>query len=156
MVGKPGWIGTMGVDITKAQEKIHLLQSEAKTVLVVVRDKELCGLIALSDTVKPESKKAINQLHDQNLKVVMLTGDNLQTAQSIASQVYIDTIIAEVLPEEKASKIIALQEKQEKVAMVGDGINDAPALAQADVGIAIAMALSSVSVVTNSLRLNRK
>jgi len=137
MVGKPGWIGTMGVDITQAQEKIHLLQSEAKTVLVVVRDKELCGLIALSDTVKPESKKAIGQLHDQNLKVVMLTGDNLQTAQSIASQVYIDTIIAEVLPEEKASKIIALQEKQEKVAMVGDGINDAPALAQADVGIAI-------------------
>ena len=91
----------------------------------------------VADILKPESKTAVQQLHDQNLKVVMLTGDNLQTARAIASQVNIDEIYAEVRPEKKSSKIKEIQAKQERVGMVGDGINDAPALAQSDVGFAI-------------------
>jgi Cu+-exporting ATPase len=105
--------------------------------MVLVRDRELTGLISVSDTLKPESREAIQQLHSQGLKVVMLTGDNLETAQTIASQVNIDDIFAEVRPEEKSSKIKELQKRGEKTGMVGDGINDAPALAQADVGLAI-------------------
>jgi Cu+-exporting ATPase len=111
-------------------------------------------LISVSDTLKPESKEAIEQLHSQNLKVVMLTGDNLQTAQTIASQVNIDDIFAEVHPEEKSSKIKELQEKGEKTGMVGDGINDAPALAQADVGLAIGtgtdVAIETADVILSS------
>jgi Cu+-exporting ATPase len=137
MLGKPEWFREQGIEIDKIEDKIHLLQSEGKTVMVTVQDNKPCGLICVSDTLKPESKTAIRQLHDQGLKIVMLTGDNLETAKIIASQVNIDEIVAEVRPQEKSSKIKELQEKGEKVAMVGDGINDAPALAQADVGIAI-------------------
>jgi len=136
-LGKPKWFNKLGVDIDNVKDKINHLQSEGKTVMVLSRDKELSGLISVSDTLKPDSKKAIDQFHQQNLKVVMLTGDNLQTAQKIASEVNIDEIFAEVRPEEKSFKIKELQERGEKVGMVGDGINDAPALAQADVGLAI-------------------
>ena len=122
--------------------------------MVVVLEKQLCGLISVSDTLKPESKTAINQLHHQNLSVVMLTGDNFQTARAIASKVDIDEIFAEVPPEEKASTIKALQEKGKTVAMVGDGINDAPALAQADVGLAIGtgtdIAIETADVILSS------
>ncbi|OEU62857.1 MAG: copper-translocating P-type ATPase [Desulfobacterales bacterium PC51MH44] len=137
MLGKPEWFREQGIEIAKIEDKIHLLQSEGKTVMVAVQENKLCGLICVSDTLKPGSKTAIRQLHDQGLKIVMLTGDNFETAKIIASQVNIDEIVAEVRPQEKSSKIRELQEKGEKVAMVGDGINDAPALAQADVGIAI-------------------
>jgi Cu+-exporting ATPase len=106
-------------------------------VMLVVVDKKLAGLIAVADTVKPESEEAIGRLHEHNLKVVMLTGDNIQTAGAIASEVNIDEIVAEVRPEEKSAKIKDLQDKGAKVGMVGDGVNDAPALAQADVGLAI-------------------
>ena len=122
--------------------------------MVLARGNNLSGLISVSDTLKPESKRAIEQLHSQNLKVVMLTGDNLQTAQTIASQVNIDDIFAEVRPEEKSSKIKELQEKGEKTGMVGDGINDAPALAQADVGLAIGtgtdVAIETADVILSS------
>ena len=153
-LGKPRWFHELGVDIDIAKDKIYYLQSEGKTVMVLARENNLSGLISVSDTLKPESKRAIEQLHSQNLKVVMLTGDNLQTAQTIASQVNIDDIFAEVHPEEKSSKIKELQEKGEKTGMVGDGINDAPALAQADVGLAIGtgtdVAIETADVILSS------
>jgi len=136
-LGKPNWFLDIGIHIEKAKDTIDRLQSQGKTVMVLVQEEEFYGLIAVSDTLKPESKAAIQQLHIQGLKVVMLTGDNLKTAQAIASKVNIDEIFAEVRPEEKSSKIKELQEKGNKIGMVGDGINDAPALAQADVGFAI-------------------
>jgi len=137
LVGKPKWFQETDIDIQAADKEIQALQSQGKTVMVIVRDNELCGLISVSDTLKPDSKAAIRQLHDQHLRVVMMTGDNQQTAQSIAAQVNIDEVLAEVRPEEKSSKVKALQQEGARVGMVGDGINDAPALAQAQVGLAI-------------------
>ncbi|NNL43555.1 MAG: copper-translocating P-type ATPase [Desulfobacterales bacterium] len=154
MVGKPKWFYDLKINIEDAKQKIKALQSQGQTVMVVAMDDKLCGLIAVSDTVKPESKAAISQLHDHHLKVVMLTGDNIETAQTIAAQVGIDEIVAEVLPEEKSSKIKTIQEKGKKVGMVGDGINDAPALAQADVGLAIGtgtdIAIETADVILSS------
>jgi len=137
LVGKPKWFVEMGLDLGAARDQIRALQDQGKTVMVLAVDKTLGGLIAVSDSVKPESREAIESLHEQGLKVVMLTGDNEKAAQTIASEVGIDEVFAEVRPEEKSSKIKELQDKGEKVGMVGDGINDAPALAQADVGLAI-------------------
>jgi len=136
-VGKPNWFDEMGFTFDDAKNHVRSFQNEGKTVMMVVVDKKLAGLIAVADTVKPESKEAVEELHEQNLKVVMLTGDNEHAARTIASEVNIDEIVAEVRPEEKSTKIKELQDKGEKVGMVGDGINDAPALAQADVGLAI-------------------
>jgi Cu+-exporting ATPase len=154
LVGKPGWFEELGSDIESAGERIHALQSQGKTVMVVVKNSALCGLIAVSDTIKPESREAIQQLHDQHLKVVMLTGDNQQTAQTIAEQVNIDDILAEVKPDEKSSRVKDLQQNGEVVGMVGDGINDAPALAQADVGLAIGtgtdVAIETAGVILSS------
>jgi len=153
-LGKPLWFHEFGIDVDKANEKINELQSEGKTVMVLARDKALSGLISVSDTLKPESKDAIEKLHQQNLKVVMLTGDNLRTAATIASQVNIDDVFAEVRPEDKSSKIKDLQKKGQKTGMVGDGINDAPALAQADVGLAIGtgtdVAIETADVILSS------
>jgi Cu+-exporting ATPase len=153
-VGKPKWFAEMGIDIESAHNQIHSLQSQGKTVMVVTKNNALCGLIAVSDTLKPESKGAIQELHNQNLKVVMLTGDNQQTAQSIAAQVNIDDVLAEVRPEEKSSEVKALQQNGGRVGMVGDGINDAPALAQADVGFAIGtgtdVAIETADVILSS------
>ncbi|MGD9300508.1 MAG: heavy metal translocating P-type ATPase [Desulfobacterales bacterium] len=158
MVGKPGWFERLGSEIGPAGDRIKVLQSQGKTVMVVVNDRALCGLIAVSDTLKPESKAAIKQLHDQRLKVVMLTGDNQQTARAIGGLVNIDDILAEVKPAEKSSKIKDLQQKGERVGMVGDGINDAPALAQADVGLAIGtgtdVAIETAGVILSSGNLN--
>lgn len=137
-VGKPDWFDDVsGVNQDDARAQTRALQDEGKTVMNVVVDGKLAGLIAVADTLKPESKEAIGELHKQRLQVVMLTGDNMQTARAIASEVDIDEIFAEVRPEEKSAKIKELQQKGKKVGMVGDGINDAPALAQADVGVAI-------------------
>jgi P-type Cu+ transporter len=114
------------------------LQRQGKTVVVVEINGKRAGLIALSDTLKPEAKEAIYRIQKQGIKVVMLTGDNSLTAQYIARQAGIDEAIANVLPQEKAGKIKELQNQGKKVAMAGDGINDAPALVQADVGVAMA------------------
>lgn len=117
--------------------EITNLQEQGKTVVLVEIDKKLIGLIALSDTLKNEAKELISVLHKLKIKIVMLTGDNYPAARYIAKQAGIDEVIAEVLPKQKAGKIKELQENNNIVAMVGDGINDAPALASADVGIAM-------------------
>ncbi|MBW2364400.1 MAG: copper-translocating P-type ATPase, partial [Deltaproteobacteria bacterium] len=154
MVGKPKWFQEVGVNIDNALKNIEELQSQGKTVMVVVQEKEIFGLISVSDTLKPESAGAIHTLHEQDLKAVMLTGDNIQTAHAISSQVSIDETIAEVLPEEKSSKVKEIQESGQMVGMVGDGINDAPALAQADVGFAIGtgtdVAIETADVILSS------
>ncbi len=120
------------------EPKVHKLQQEGKTVVVLEMKEKLTGIIALSDTVKDGAKEAVAALHAHGLIVIMLTGDNRAAAEYIAKQVNIDSVIAEVLPAEKADKIKELQQQGKRVAMAGDGINDAPALTQADVGIAMA------------------
>lgn len=136
-LGKPEWFREIGIDTGKAEREVERLQSGGKTVMVLTEGEKLSGLIAVSDILRPESQKAIEELHAQKLKVIMLTGDNFQTAKTIASEVHIDDVLAEVRPEAKSSKIKELKEEGRIVGMVGDGINDAPALAQANVGIAI-------------------
>ncbi|MBW2514117.1 MAG: copper-translocating P-type ATPase, partial [Deltaproteobacteria bacterium] len=140
-VGKPKWFlsenTSMSRDLAASSDTIHALQSEGKTVMVVESDEKVCGLITVADTLKPESREAIKTLQDMHITVGMLTGDNQQTAQVIASQCGIQDVYAEVRPDEKASTVELIQNKGHKVGMVGDGINDAPALATADVGMAI-------------------
>jgi Cu+-exporting ATPase len=158
-VGKTAWIESeLGISLAELRERVHALQSEGKTVMAVARDRTPAGLIAVSDSLKPDSAEAIGQLHQLGLKVVMLTGDNLETARTIAARVAIDRIFAEVRPDEKAAKVKELQAIGEKVGMVGDGINDAPALAQADVGLAIGtgtdVAIESAGVILSSGSLN--
>jgi Cu+-exporting ATPase len=158
MVGKPKWFHERGSDFKKAAEQVDALQSEGKTVMMVVKSGKLYGMISVSDALKPESEDAIRQLHKQHLKVVMLTGDNPKAAHSIAAQVKIDEVLAEVRPEDKSSKVKELQQNGERVGMVGDGINDAPALAQADVGLAIGtgtdVAIETAGVILSSGSLN--
>jgi Cu+-exporting ATPase len=136
-VGKPGWFRELDYDLSQAKEDLEELQSQGKTVMVVGDQQRILGLIAVADTLKPDSAQAVAALKQAGLEVWMITGDTPQTAQAVAHQVGIDNIMAEVKPEEKARKVKELQARQIKVGMVGDGINDAPALAQADVGMAI-------------------
>lgn len=124
------------IEIT-LQEEADKLANEGKTPMFIAVDRKLAGIIAVVDIVKKSSTEAIKKLHDMGIEVAMITGDNKRTAEAIAKQVGIDIVLAEVLPQDKANEVKKLQERGKKVAMVGDGINDAPALAQADVGIAI-------------------
>jgi Cu+-exporting ATPase len=135
--GKPGWFDQDSMLSDDIQKSILDLQNKGRTVMVLARDKDVLGIISVSDVLKPESKQAIQELHKENLKVVMLTGDNLQTARAIGDEVNVDEIKAEVKPEEKSGEVKALQQNNVLVGMVGDGINDAPALARADIGFAI-------------------
>ncbi|HDR7317243.1 TPA: copper-translocating P-type ATPase [Bacillus toyonensis] len=141
--GKQLLIGTrrlmtkFNIDIEEVSKSMEELEREGKTAMLIAIDKEYAGIVAVADTVKDTSKAAIARLKKMGLDVVMITGDNTQTAQAIAGQVGIDHVIAEVLPEGKAEEVKKLQAQGKKVAMVGDGINDAPALATADIGMAI-------------------
>ncbi|HLF81553.1 MAG TPA: heavy metal translocating P-type ATPase, partial [Anaerolineales bacterium] len=125
------------VDITGLVGQAERLEGEGKTVMFLAVDGRPTGLIAVADTLKEHSREAIQRLQRLGLEVAMITGDNARTAQAIASQVGIDRVLAEVLPQDKAEEIKKLQAQGKRVAMVGDGVNDAPALAQADVGMAI-------------------
>ena len=117
--------------------KIRTFENDGKTVILVATGREPAGIIAIADTLKSTSAEAVRQLRAHGIAVVMVTGDNRRTADAIGRTIGIDRVIAEVLPGEKAAEVKALQERGERVAFVGDGINDAPVLAQADVGIAI-------------------
>ena len=125
------------VDISSLEAKAVNLSTQGRTSIFLSADGILQGIIAVADPVKKDSVEAIKRLHDLGMKVVMLTGDNQQTAEAVAKQVGVDEVIAEVLPQDKSAKVVSLQNSGEQVAMVGDGINDAPALAQANVGFAI-------------------
>lgn len=136
LLGNKKLIDDRNIGIT-LQDESDRLANEGKTPMYIAINEKLAGIIAVADTVKENSMEAIKKLHEMNIEVAMITGDNKRTANAIAKQVGIDIVLAEVLPEDKAEEVKKLQNKDKKVAMVGDGINDAPALAQADVGMAI-------------------
>ena len=125
------------ISLENLEGESNRLAKEGKTPMYIAINNRIAGIIAVADTVKENSKRSIEILHNMGIKVAMITGDNKQTAEAIAKQVNIDIVLAEVLPKDKANEVKKLQSNGEKVAMVGDGINDAPALAQADIGIAI-------------------
>jgi Cu+-exporting ATPase len=158
IIGNQRMFDEHGLELGDLKSNVERLQSEGKTAMLVAVNNQTAGVIAVADTVKAGSVEAIQALHKMGLKVVMITGDNLQTAQAIAKQVGVDEVLAEVLPGDKAAEVKKLQDKQVVTAMVGDGINDAPALAQADVGIAIgtgtdiAMASAPVVLISGDLR----
>jgi len=147
-----------GIDVDAAEEKISFIENQGKTVMILAQDKKILGLIAVADTLKQYSDEAIEILHSMGKKVAILTGDNSRVGQAIAKQLGIDRVLAEVLPQDKSQEIKRLQSEGNIVAMVGDGINDAPALAQADLGIAlgsgtdVAMETGQIVLIKDDLR----
>jgi Cu+-exporting ATPase len=158
LIGNQRMMQTREMQLNGLETAVDRFQSEAKTAVLVAVDGQVEGVIAVADTIKEGSKEAIQELRRMGLQVAMITGDNQATAEAIASTVQIDTVLAEVLPGDKAVQVKQLQEQGSVVAMVGDGINDAPALAQADVGIAIgsgtdvAMAAAPITLISGDLR----
>jgi len=137
LVGSRALMAEAGVDIAALEGRMQRLEDEAKTAMLVAVDGQAIGMLAVADTLKGDSVAAIRELGEMGLQTVIITGDNRRTAEAIARQVGISCVLAEVFPGDKAAEIRRLQEEGLTVAMVGDGINDAPALAQADVGVAI-------------------
>jgi Cu+-exporting ATPase len=157
-IGNLRHLETLGVDPGPLRGRADILRADGQTVMFVVVDGKPAGIVGVADPVKATTREAIEALHREGIKVVMLTGDNRTTAEAVAKAVGIDRIEADVLPDQKAAVVKRLQESGERVAMAGDGINDAPALAQADVGIAmgsgtdVAMESAGVTLVKGDLR----
>jgi Cu+-exporting ATPase len=168
-IGKPGWFQEMGLDTAAIQDAVNGLESDGKTAMAVFADHQAMGVVAVADTLKPDSKTALATLRHHGLSTAMITGDNRQAAEAIAREIGIDDVLANIRPEDKAANIKNLQDQNRTIAMVGDGINDAPALAQADVGMAIGsgtdvaietagiiLAGSSLTGVARAIRISRQ
>jgi P-type E1-E2 ATPase len=157
LVGKPGWLSDEGIDLSKRADDIERLQGRGLTVSGVVRGGNLIGLIGIGDEIKADAAETIRRMRDADITPVMITGDNERTANAVAKEIGIGRVMADVLPDEKREEIGRLQEADHRVAMVGDGINDAPALTQADIGIAIGagtdIAIESADIVLMGDRL---
>jgi len=158
LLGNIGLMKERGFPLNGMEGEASKLFAEGKTIMFLSVDSQVVGMIALADTLKPNSKEAVEGLHKMGIETVMLTGDNRRTAEAIAQEVGIDRVLAEVLAERKASEVQGLQDEGKTVAMVGDGINDAPALAQADIGIAIgtgadvAMETGDITLISGDLK----
>ncbi len=158
LLGNIGLMKERGVSLNGMEEEADKLFAEGKTIMFLGVDNRVAGIIALADTVKPNGKEAVDGLQKMGIETVMLTGDNRRTAEAVARQVGIERVLAEVLPERKAAEVQRLQGEGKSVAMVGDGINDAPALAQANVGIAIgtgtdvAMETGDITLISGDLK----
>jgi len=137
LVGNALFLEEQGVDVTPARASLESLQAQGKTVILVAIDGDAAGSIAIADNIRGSSSRAIKELDGMGVETVMITGDNAKTAEAVAGQLGIKRVLAQVLPQDKASEVKALQQRGEVVAFVGDGINDAPAMAQSNVGIAI-------------------
>ncbi len=157
-LGNADFMAERGVALGALANRLTAMQTEGQTVVAVAVDGALAGLLGVADPIKESTADAIQQLHDEGLRVVMLTGDNQRTAEVVAAKLGIDEVIADVLPDEKAAAVKRLQSEGRVVAMAGDGINDAPALAQAEVGIAmgtgtdVAMESAGVTLIRGDLR----
>jgi Cu+-exporting ATPase len=158
LVGNRKLMSANEVDISAIEKQVFQLEEQGKTAMIVALDGRPMGMLGVADVVKETSKEAIDALKGMGIEVAMLTGDNRRTASVIAKQLGIERVLAEVLPEDKAKEVAKLQQGGKLVAMVGDGINDAPALAQADIGIAIgsgtdvAIETGSIVLIRNDLR----
>lgn len=137
LIGNRKLMERENIPVAELTAQAEALASDGKTAMYVVADGHLLGLVAVADRIRESARRAVQRLHDLGVQTVMLTGDNQRTADAVARQLGMDTVIADVLPEQKAAKVQELQAQGRKVAMVGDGVNDAPALAQAEVGVAI-------------------
>jgi Cu+-exporting ATPase len=157
-VGSEKMMRDASIDTAPASDAILRFSEQGKTLILVAADGRLVGMIAVADTLRPASNKTAAELKEMGFELVLLTGDNSRTAHAIAAQAGIDKVFAEVLPQEKSAKIQELQSQGKIVAMVGDGMNDAPSLAQADVGIAvgtgtdIAMETADITLMQSDLR----
>jgi Cu+-exporting ATPase len=158
LLGNPKLMAHHEIPIGGLAQDIERLAAEGKTAMLLAVDGKVAGLIAVADTLREESRAALQQLRRMGLELVMLTGDNRRTAEAIARQAGIDRVLAEVLPQDKVHQVEKLQSEGKLVGMVGDGINDAPALAQADIGIAIgtgtdvALEASDITLMSADLR----
>lgn len=158
LIGNMRLIAEHGLELDGLRPATERMQAEGKTAVLMAVNGEIAGIFGIADTLKDNAIELVSELHRMGLKVAMITGDNKRVADAVAIQLGLDTVIADVLPEQKAAEVRKLQERGERVAMVGDGVNDAPALAQADLGIAmgtgtdVAMATAPIVLMTGDIR----